>query len=127
MTDNASITLKDRLTKSPVTLAFPDWQKGFILQVDASTQSVGGVLSQRDDYQNLSPIAYFSTGLTPAQKIFSRQVRMLGSNRGKPEVPKVSSSYSRYLLFVGSGFGHRGTPEEISLGGNTSLNHWITM
>ena len=44
---NRFTTLKDKLTCAPVTLAFPNWHKGFVLQVDASTQAVGGILLRK--------------------------------------------------------------------------------
>ena len=63
--------LKYRLTKDPVTLAFPNWEREFLLQVDASSVAVGGVLSQRDGAGHARPLAFFSSGLTPAQKNYS--------------------------------------------------------
>jgi hypothetical protein len=38
-------SLKQHLTKTP-TLAYPDFQKPFILDTDASNIAIGGVLSQ---------------------------------------------------------------------------------
>ena len=52
-------------------LAFPDWQREFVLQTEASTTAVGGILSQRNDEGEEHPIAYFSSGLTEAQKKYS--------------------------------------------------------
>ena len=63
--------LKSMLTDFPVTLGYPNWGDEFILQVDASATAVGGVLSQRYEKQELRPIAFFSSGLTPAQKNYS--------------------------------------------------------
>ena len=70
-TEGAFRTLITKLTDSRVILAFPNWGNGFVLQVDASTQAVGGILSQRDDEQRLRPIAFFSSGLTSARKNYS--------------------------------------------------------
>ena len=66
--ENAFTILKNRLTTTPLILAFPDWTSEFSLQVDASSVAVGGVLSQRDDKGGLRPIAFFSSGLTAAQR-----------------------------------------------------------
>ena len=63
--------LKSMLTDFPVTLGYPNWGYEFILQVDASATAVGGVLSQRNEEQELRPIALFSSGLTPTQKNYS--------------------------------------------------------
>ena len=40
--------LREHLCSAPV-LAFPDFQKPFILDTDASNTGIGGVLSQLDD------------------------------------------------------------------------------
>ena len=63
--------LKDRLTKPPLILAFPNWNSELALQVDASRTAVGGILSQADVTRLLKPIAYFSSGLTSSQKNYS--------------------------------------------------------
>ena len=69
---NAFEILKARLVDTPIVLAFPDWSSEFVLQVDASSVAVGGILSQEGDAgSKLRPIAYFSSGLTPAQKNYS--------------------------------------------------------
>ena len=62
---------KYRLTKDPVTLAFANWERVFLLQVDASSVAVGRVLSQKDWAGYARPIAFFSSDLTPAQKNYS--------------------------------------------------------
>ena len=67
--ENAFTILKNRLTTTPLILAFPDLNSEFVLQVDASSVlAVGGLLSQRDDKGGLRSIAFFSSGLTAAQK-----------------------------------------------------------
>ena len=68
---NAFTILKNRLTSTPLILTFPDWTSEFILQVDASSVAVGGVLSQRGEKGGLRPIAFLSSGLTAAQKNYS--------------------------------------------------------
>jgi hypothetical protein len=55
-------SLKQHLTKTP-TLAYPDFQKSFILDTDASNVAIGGVLSQIVDGAE-RPIAYFSKTLS---------------------------------------------------------------
>ena len=62
--------LKRCLADYPATLAFPDWDKDFYLETDASGTAVSAVLLQRDR-EGLRPIAYFSSGLTESQKKYS--------------------------------------------------------
>ena len=61
--------LKEALTSEPI-LAYPSWNKPFILATDASQQSLGAVLSQMDgDYEH--PVAYASRKLNPAKTRYS--------------------------------------------------------
>lgn len=59
-------TLNTSITSVPV-MAYPDFQKTFVLHTDASKDRLGAVLYQ---YQNniLSVVAYGSHSLTPAEK-----------------------------------------------------------
>ena len=66
----AFITLKQALISAPV-LAFPDPNQEFLVEVDASKNAVGGVLSQYQGDQSIHPVAYYSTSLTEAQKNWS--------------------------------------------------------
>lgn len=59
--------LKLALASRPC-LAFPDYNKPFILLTDANNEMIAGCLAQLDDEGNERPIAYHSTALTPAQK-----------------------------------------------------------
>ena len=62
--------LKRQLASKPV-LCFPQLDKSFIVEVDASNHAVGGVLSQVFDDGNLHPVAYYSTALQASQKQWS--------------------------------------------------------
>ena len=62
--------LKTALATAPV-LSFPQPNKEFILEVDASGVAVGGVLSQVQNDGIVHPVAYFSTSLTPTQRKWS--------------------------------------------------------
>ena len=59
--------LKELLVTSPI-LAYPNFQRDFLLETDASQQGLGAVLSQVQSDNRSHPIAYASRGLTPAEK-----------------------------------------------------------
>jgi hypothetical protein len=59
--------IKDLLCKAPV-LRYPNFDKEFILDVDASFNSIGGILSQLDNNGNEHPIAYASRVLSSHEK-----------------------------------------------------------
>ncbi|GFY07458.1 retrovirus-related Pol polyprotein from transposon 17.6 [Trichonephila clavipes] len=64
--NNAFNKLKDALTSAPI-LAYPEIGKQFILDTDASHESVGTVLSQEIDGQE-SVVAYFSKCLFKSER-----------------------------------------------------------
>ncbi|KAF8781568.1 Retrovirus-related Pol polyprotein like [Argiope bruennichi] len=64
--DNAFNMLKDALTSTPV-LAYPEIGKQFILDMDASHECIGAVLSQEVDGQE-RVIAYFSKCLSKQER-----------------------------------------------------------
>jgi len=57
--DEAFQKLKDRMIKTPI-LAYPDFAKDFILDTDASFDTIGAVLSQKDECGRERVIAYGS-------------------------------------------------------------------
>jgi transposase InsO family protein len=57
--DEAFQKLKDKMVKTPI-LAYPDFNKDFILDTDASFDTIGAVLSQKDEYGRERVIAYGS-------------------------------------------------------------------
>ena len=58
--------LKQRLISAPV-LAYADFTKPFFLEIDASHQGLGAVLSQDSD-DGRRPVAYASRGLRPSER-----------------------------------------------------------
>lgn len=54
--------LKDKLVNSPV-LAYPDFNKSFVLETDASIRGLGAVLSQKQSDGKFHPVAYVSRSL----------------------------------------------------------------
>src|ERR1700682_1264598 len=59
-------TLIQKVTSAPV-LAFPDLERPFELEVDASAYAVGAILFQRDEQDRKRDVGYFSKALKPAE------------------------------------------------------------
>ena len=59
--------LKLALTTAPV-LGYPNFNREFILETDASLRGLGGVLSQVDDTGKVNVIAYASDTLRPSKQ-----------------------------------------------------------
>ena len=62
--------LKWRLTTAPV-LAYPDFQREFVLENDASIEGIGAVLGQSLEDKKIHPVAYASRALSKAEKHYS--------------------------------------------------------
>ena len=58
----AFVELKSKMIEHPI-LVFPNFEKEFIVQTNASLYAVGAVLSQLDNKGNEHPIAYCSRTL----------------------------------------------------------------
>ena len=61
--------LKTKIQTAPV-LVFPDFDKSFLLETDASKEGLGVMLFQKQDDRHYHPIAYGSRSLTPAEKSY---------------------------------------------------------
>ena len=59
-----------KLTQAPV-LAYPQFNKSFVLETDASVTGLGAVLSQEQDDGQLHPVAYASRALSPNEKNYA--------------------------------------------------------
>ena len=68
--DAAFMSLKMKLATPPV-LAYPCFDKDFILETDASIQGLGAVLCQTQEDGKSHPVAYASRALNPAEKNYS--------------------------------------------------------
>ena len=62
--------LKHKLTSASV-LAYPSFDKNFVLETDASNLGLGAVLSQLQDDGHVHPVAYASRGLSRAETNYS--------------------------------------------------------
>ena len=61
----------DALTEALVTasvLGYPDFNREFLLEINASLQGLGAVLSQQDETGKLCVIAYASQSLCPSER-----------------------------------------------------------
>lgn len=65
--DHSFKKLKEALMNAPVLVA-PNWEKSFMLHVDASQFAVGGTLTQEDGEGRIRVIAYTSKKLSPAER-----------------------------------------------------------
>ena len=59
--------LKEVLSTAPV-LGYPDFSREFILEIDASLNGLGAILSQQDKDGQIHVIAYVSHSLCPPER-----------------------------------------------------------
>ena len=89
--DQAFKRLKELLCSSPI-LQSPDFSRPFILQIDASDQGVGAVLTQRDENGLEHPVSYYSRKLLPrGQRYLTVEKELLAINL-------VTNAFCVYLL-----------------------------
>ena len=88
-------TLKVALTTAPV-LGYPNFNREFILETDASLRGLGAVLSQVDETGKVHVIAYASRTLRPSEKSMhnysSAKLEMLALNWA------ITEKFRNYLL-----------------------------
>ena len=65
--EEAVRVLKEKITLVPV-LVFPDFNKPFLLETDASKEGLGAVLSQKQDNGRYHPVVFGSRMLTPSEQ-----------------------------------------------------------
>ena len=89
--------LKERIMSAPVVV-FPDFNKPFLLETDASKEGLGAVLSQKQDDGCYQPVAFGSRMLTPSEQNYhSSKLEFLAVNWSITEHFK---EYLAYVLFM---------------------------
>ena len=89
--------LKDKIQSAPV-LVFPDFDKPFLLETDASKEGLGAVLSQKQDDRHYHSVTFGSCSLMPAEKNYhSLKLEFLTLKWG---VMKHFKEYLAYVPFV---------------------------
>ncbi|GFX50576.1 retrovirus-related Pol polyprotein from transposon opus [Trichonephila clavipes] len=107
--EDSFLQLKEALTSSPI-LIYPQPDKPFILDTDASNESVGAVLSQEIDGQE-RVVAYWSKCLSKPEGNYcvtrKRATGYCESHRAFPSLslwPKISSTYRSCLFNLANEF-----------------------
>ena len=89
--------LKGKVQSAPV-LVFPDFDKPFLLETDASKEGLGVVLSQKQSDGQYHPVAFGSCSLTPVEKNYhSSKLEFLAL---KWSVTEHFKEYLAYAPFV---------------------------
>ena len=89
--------LKGKIQSAPV-LVFLDFDKPFLLKMDASKEGLGAVLSQKQSDGCYHPVAFGSCSLTPSEKNYhSSKLEFLAL---KWSVMEHFKEYLTYSLFV---------------------------
>ena len=89
--------LKEKVQSTPV-LVFPDFDKPFLLEMDACREGLGALLSQKQSDRRYHPIAFGSCSLTPSEKNYhSSKLEFLAL---KWSLMEHFKEYFTYLPFV---------------------------
>ena len=88
--------LKEALSTAPV-LGYPDFSREFILEIDASLNGLGAVLSQQGKDGQICVIAYASHSLHPSE----RSMHNYSSAKLEAASTEVASHRKIQRLFIG--------------------------
>ena len=95
--EEAVQVLKEKITSAPV-LVFPDFNKPFLLETDASKEGLGAVLLQKQDDGRYHPVAFGSRMLTPSEQNYhSSKLEFLAL---KWSITKHFKEYLAYAPFT---------------------------
>ena len=86
--------LKEKILTSPL-LAFLDFAKPFLLEMDASKEGLGAVLSQKQDDGRFHPVTFSSHSLMPAERNYhSSKLEFLALKWG------IMEHFRKYLAYA---------------------------
>ncbi len=83
-----SVPDTEGLTDVPPVLAYPCFDKGFVVYTDASGQGLGAVLEQQSDGKP-HPIAYASRTLSKAESLWYNRARSPRRSMGSPTLLRL--------------------------------------
>ena len=90
--------LKGKVQSTPV-LVFPDFDKPFLLETDASKEGLGVVLSQKQSDGRYHPVTFGSCSLTPSEKNYhSSKLEFLALKWSMMEHFKEYLVYSPFVV-----------------------------
>ena len=96
----AMAVLKGKVQSTPV-LVFPDFKKPFLLEMDASKEGLGVVLSQKQSNGSYHPIAFGSHSLTPVEKSYhSSKLEFLTLKWSVTEHFKEYLAYTPFVVWT---------------------------
>ena len=82
-------------------MVFPDFDKPFLLETDASKEGLGAVLSQKQDDGHYHPIAFGSCSLTPLEKNYhSSKLEFLAFKWSVTEHFKEYLTYAPFMVWT---------------------------
>ena len=94
-----SMNILKRKTQSTPILVFPDFDKPFLLEMDAFKEGLGTVLSQKQSDGHYHPVAFGSHSLTPSEKNYhSSKLEFLALKWSVTEHFKEYLAYSPFVV-----------------------------
>ena len=98
----AMAILKGKVQSTPV-LVFPNFEKPFLLEMDASKEGLGVVLSQKQSDGQYHPIAFGSRSLASAEKNYhSSKIEFLALKWSVTEHFKEYLAYAPFVVWTGN-------------------------
>ena len=96
----AMAVLKGKVQSAPV-LVFPDFEKPFLLETDASKEGLEAVLSQKQSDRWYHPVAFGSHSLTPVEKNYhSSKLEFLALKLSMMEHFKEYLAYAPFVVWT---------------------------
>ena len=90
--------LKEKILTSTL-LAFPDFAKPFLLEMDASKEGLGAILSQKQKDGRFHPVTFGSHSLTPAERNYhSSKLEFLALKWGATEHFREYLAYTPFKV-----------------------------